>query len=99
MAPGVQGSPHRPWGFAPGPCPRDRYRVAALPSGEEAVAPPADSNLRALSASTEQLLDSAPDGVVIIDEAGVICLVNRQAEALFGYTRDELIGQLVAGVA
>jgi PAS domain S-box-containing protein len=50
---------------------------------------------RPLSASTEQLLDSAPDGVVIIDEAGVIRLVNRQAEVLFGYPRAELIGQLV----
>ncbi|HEX4864074.1 MAG TPA: PAS domain S-box protein, partial [Acidimicrobiales bacterium] len=43
----------------------------------------------------EQLLDSAPDGVVIIDEAGLIRLVNRQAEALFGYSRDELVGQPV----
>jgi PAS domain S-box-containing protein len=48
-----------------------------------------------LSASTEQLLDSAPDGVVIIDETGLILLVNRQAEALFGYARDELVGHSV----
>ena len=48
-----------------------------------------------LSASTEQLLDSAPDGMVIIDHSGVIRLVNRQAEALFGYRRDELIGEPV----
>jgi PAS domain S-box-containing protein len=48
-----------------------------------------------ISASTEQLLDSAPDGVVIIDADGVIRLVNRQAEALFGYAREELLGQPV----
>jgi PAS domain S-box-containing protein len=46
-------------------------------------------------ATTEQLLDAAPDGMVIIDEAGVIRLVNRQAEALFGYERAELVGKPV----
>jgi len=48
-----------------------------------------------ISASTEDLLDSAPDGVVIIDASGAIRLVNRQAEVLFGYQRDELLGQLL----
>jgi PAS domain S-box-containing protein len=48
-----------------------------------------------ISASTEQLLDSAPDGVVIIDAGGAIRLINRQAETMFGYSRDELIGRSV----
>jgi hypothetical protein len=39
------------------------------------------------------LLDSAPDGVVIVDATGLIRLVNRQAEAMFGYAREELLGQ------
>ena len=43
--------------------------------------------------STEQLLDSAPDGVLIVDASGAIRLMNRQAEAMFGYRRDELLGQ------
>ena len=38
------------------------------------------------------LLDSAPDGVVIADAHGQITLVNEQAERLFGYDRAELIG-------
>ncbi len=46
-----------------------------------------------ISASVEQLLDSAPDGVVVVDAHGVIRLVNRQAELMFGYDRRELIGQ------
>ena len=46
-----------------------------------------------ISASTEQLLDSAPDGVLIIDATGRIRLVNQQAVNLFGYDRDELVGQ------
>ncbi len=41
------------------------------------------------------LLESAPDAIVITDQAGRIRLVNAQAERLFGYTRDELIGELV----
>ena len=41
------------------------------------------------------LLESAPDGVVIIDRAGTIQMVNRQTEVLFGYPRDELLGHEV----
>ena len=40
-----------------------------------------------------QLIDSAPDAMVIMNQGGLIELVNIQAEALFGYARDELVGQ------
>ncbi len=39
------------------------------------------------------LLESAPDAMVIIDVSGTIVMVNRRAEELFGYSRDELTGQ------
>ncbi|HEX2573193.1 MAG TPA: PAS domain S-box protein [Polyangia bacterium] len=42
-----------------------------------------------------KLLDTAPDAVVVVDELGRIVLVNLQAERLFGYPRDELIGSEV----
>ena len=42
-----------------------------------------------------RFLELAPDGVLIVDERGEIVLVNRQVEALFGYTREELLGQPV----
>ncbi|MEY2453597.1 MAG: hypothetical protein QOD92_3171, partial [Acidimicrobiaceae bacterium] len=45
-----------------------------------------------ITATTEQLLDSSPDGVLIVGTDGLIRLANRQAEALFGYDRDELVG-------
>jgi protein-histidine pros-kinase len=41
------------------------------------------------------LLDTAPDAMVITDGDGGIRLVNRQLESMFGYARDDLIGQRV----
>lgn len=39
------------------------------------------------------ILESIPDAVAAVNQQGVIIQVNSQTEALFGYTRDELIGQ------
>ena len=41
------------------------------------------------------LLEAAPDAMVCVDSDGRIALVNAQAERLFGYGRDELVGQPV----
>ncbi|MFD5813769.1 PAS domain S-box protein [Streptomyces sp. NPDC127038] len=41
------------------------------------------------------LLEAAPDAMVIVDDTGTIRLVNAQTEALFGYTREELLGRPV----
>jgi PAS domain S-box-containing protein len=41
------------------------------------------------------LLQAAPDATVIADDKGVIRMINRQTESLFGYTREEMLGQPV----
>jgi len=48
-----------------------------------------------VDATVVGLLDAAPDGFVAVDNRGRIVLANAQAERLFGYTREELIGQSV----
>ncbi len=42
------------------------------------------------------LLDAAPDAIIIVHKEGHIALVNAQAESLFGYAREELVGQSLA---
>src|SRR6185503_9687892 len=40
-------------------------------------------------------IESAPTAMVMIDRSGRVALVNRETEKLFGYQRDELLGQPV----
>ena len=40
-------------------------------------------------------LDASPDAMVIVDSQGLIVLVNSRTVELFGYAREELLGQEV----
>ena len=40
-------------------------------------------------------VESSPSGLLMTDERGLIVLVNREVERLFGYRRDELLGKPV----
>jgi PAS domain S-box-containing protein len=42
-----------------------------------------------------ELLEAQAEAIVIIDGAGEIMIVNARAEEMFGYTREELLGQRV----
>lgn len=56
------------------------------------------ANLVRFAGATEifrLLFDAAPDATVVTARDGSIVLVNTQAETLFGYSREELLGQKV----
>ncbi|MBU2712925.1 PAS domain S-box protein [Zooshikella harenae] len=38
-------------------------------------------------------VEASPNGMIMVDDAGMIVLVNSATESMFGYARDELIGQ------
>ncbi len=63
---------------------------------------PGSSERRALEALAEReaylqaILDTVVEGIVVIDERGVIESANRAAERIFGYRESELVGQSVA---
>lgn len=51
--------------------------------------------LQAAEAKFRGLFESVPDGIIVVDSNGVIAIVNAQAEKLFGYTRDQMLGQTI----
>ena len=58
------------------------------PASSPSVRPFADDAVAAM-------LESVPDGIVIVDRDGRIVFVNQRSVELFGSCRDELVGQAV----
>ncbi|WP_375542077.1 PAS domain S-box protein [Paraburkholderia sp. CNPSo 3274] len=50
---------------------------------------------RRLEERFRQVVEAAPNAMVMVDQDGRIVLVNAQTEKLFGYPRNELIGQSI----
>ncbi len=55
----------------------------------------AESALRESNERFRQVVEASPSGIVLVDEKGRMTLVNAQIQRLFGYTREELVGQAV----
>ncbi len=53
----------------------------------------ANAELRAREAQLRSFLEAASQGILAISDEGRILLVNRRVEEMFGYTREELMGQ------
>jgi PAS domain S-box-containing protein len=71
----------------------DILALYALTAGSLLARKRAEFALRASEVKFRQFLESAPIATVITDQEGTIVLVNAETESLFGYNRDELIGQ------
>lgn len=47
------------------------------------------------SVLSPHLFEAAPDGLIVVEQNGAILLVNGRIETMFGYRRNELLGQAV----
>lgn len=47
------------------------------------------------TALLEGMVEAAPDGMLLADDAGTIVMANQRAEVLFGYQRGQLLGRPV----
>ncbi len=50
---------------------------------------------KVLEARFRGLLESVPDAIVMVNDIGLILLINSHTEQLFGYKREELLGKAV----
>jgi len=71
----------------------DAFETYVLPGGAGTGVTPI--RVKLFDESVIAVLDAAPDAMVIVDRSGDMVLVNAQAEKLFGYRRDELLGKKV----
>jgi PAS domain S-box-containing protein len=69
-------------------------RVLALPNSLKEVTGTNEA-LRASEERFRQVLEESPVGMVLMDERGILTLVNRKLERMFGYGRAELLGNPV----
>jgi PAS domain S-box-containing protein len=64
-------------------------------SNDSAERREAEAAVRRSEQRLRGMLEAAPDAVVVVREGGTIVLANHATEELFGYARDELLGESV----
>lgn len=45
-----------------------------------------------MEARMKQIIEAAPNGIIMINSQGIMEVVNQQAEKIFGYHRDQMLG-------
>ena len=71
----------------------NRTQIEEAKDHSDSVSRAVIAELEAKEEEFRALLESAPDPMVISNADGIIELVNRQTEALFGFTHGELVGK------
>ena len=69
--------------------------MSRLSLAPEQPAPTLSARTMAAILLSADLLEALPDAIVVVDRDGTIVQVNSQTQQLFGYERDELLGQKV----
>ena len=72
------------------------FALLIMPPGADSKALASLDALRAEIAELTAILDTATDGVIVLDRAARILSANRSAQALFGYDAHELDGRSFA---
>ena len=72
------------------------FALLTMPPGEDAATKAALEQARAQASELGAILDTATDGVVVLDRAARIVSANKSAQALFGYDAHELEGRSFA---
>ena len=72
---------------------RDTANSASDPATKIAQLRAELDRVQALAERFQQLIEAAPDAIVVVDQSARIVLVNAQAEKLFGYRSRDLLGQ------
>jgi len=54
-----------------------------------------DEEIKRAKEFSENLIETAQDAIASVDEEGIVKVWNCSAEKIFGYSKDEIIGQLI----
>jgi PAS domain S-box-containing protein len=89
----LEATAPRPGRLAPSVALRIPLGVRRTSRARQMVVVTGGSSADAGPAASRGFLDAAPDAIVVVDARGAIVLANPQTERLFGWNREELIGQ------